>query len=447
MLSKRLKNISNTRIIALSFLIIILTGTIVLCLPVSSKAGNWTAPLDALFTSVSAACVTGLTVYDTYTHWSLFGQAVILVMIQTGGIGLMTIIGIFSIFIKKRINPHEVRLLMQSAGNMRRNGMLQLIKNILKSTLFFEAVGAVLLAVRFCPQFGILNGIYYAVFHSISAFCNAGFDLMGKSGEFSSFTAYIDDPLVSFTLMFLIISGGIGFLVWDDIIRNKLHFGMYSLHTKIVLIASAVLIIAGTAGFLIFEADGVLSDLKLPDKIMAAMFLSVDMRTAGFSTIDFSMLSDASSLLAMSLIIIGGGSGSTAGGIKVTTFAVVLFATISMARGRNEVVVWKRRIDGHSVSQASIITIVYICGIILAAMLICAADSIAMGDALFEAVSAAGTNGITKGITPALSAFSKIIIIFLMYAGRIGGLSLLLVFGEKKPEPPLKRPEAKVLIG
>ena len=228
MISKWLKHISATRLIALSFLIVILSGSILLCLPCSSKSGEWTGFTDAFFTATSATCVTGLVVFDTFSHWSLFGQLIILLMIQIGGIGLMTIIIMLFIFLKRKISLHERLLLMQSAGTVRISGMVKLVKRIVKGTLICEGVGALFLAVRFIPQMGLLTGSYYAVFHSVSAFCNAGFDLMGRFEHFSSLTAYEQDPVVNITIMLLIIVGGIGFLVWDEIVRYGVHFGKYS---------------------------------------------------------------------------------------------------------------------------------------------------------------------------------------------------------------------------
>lgn len=444
---KLAKKISTTRLIALSFLIVILTGSVLLCLPFSSQNGEWTNFIDALFTATSATCVTGLVVFDTYTHWSLFGQLVILVMIQIGGIGLMTIIIMVFIFLKRKISLHERLILMQSAGTVRISGMVKLVKRIVTGTLICEGAGALLLAVRFIPQMGFLQGVYYAVFHSVSAFCNAGFDLMGKYEPFSSLTAYETDPLVSIVIMLLIVVGGIGFLVWDEIIRYGYYFKKYSLHAKIVLSTTLFLIVVGTLGIFWLEYDGGLAGLSLGDKLLSSAFMSVTTRTAGFNTMDLSSLGEAGSLFSMVLMFIGGSPGSTAGGIKTSTLAAVFFAMISMSRGQKQVTLFKRTLGVDIVKQASVIIIIYLTGILNATVLICHLEPYSLTDVLFETISAAATVGLSRGLTPSLGAVSHIILAFLMFAGRIGGLSMMLVFGEEKPQAPVQRPTEPIIIG
>lgn len=444
---KLAKKISTTRLIALSFLIVILTGSVLLCLPFSSQNGEWTNFIDALFTATSATCVTGLVVFDTYTHWSLFGQLVILVMIQIGGIGLMTIIIMVFIFLKRKISLHERLILMQSAGTVRISGMVKLVKRIVTGTLICEGAGALLLAVHFIPQMGFLQGVYYAVFHSVSAFCNAGFDLMGKYEPFSSLTAYETDPLVSIVIMLLIVVGGIGFLVWDEIIRYGYYFKKYSLHAKIVLSTTLFLIVVGTLGIFWLEYDGGLAGLSLGDKLLSSAFMSVTTRTAGFNTMDLSSLGEAGSLFSMVLMFIGGSPGSTAGGIKTSTLAAVFFAMISMSRGQKQVTLFKRTLGVDIVKQASVIIIIYLTGILTATVLICHLEPYSLTDVLFETISAAATVGLSRGLTPSLGAVSHIILAFLMFAGRIGGLSMMLVFGEEKPQAPVQRPTEPIIIG
>ncbi len=447
MISKWLKHISATRLIALSFLIVILSGSILLCLPCSSKGGEWTGFTDAFFTATSATCVTGLVVFDTFSHWSLFGQLIILLMIQIGGIGLMTIIIMLFIFLKRKISLHERLLLMQSAGTVRISGMVKLVKRIVKGTLICEGVGALFLAARFIPQMGLLTGSYYAVFHSVSAFCNAGFDLMGRFEHFSSLTAYEQDPVINITIMLLIIVGGIGFLVWDEIVRYGVHFGKYSLHAKIVLSTTAFLVLSGTIGFFIFEYHGNLEELSLSNKLLSSAFMSVTTRTAGFNTMDTATLSESGSLLSMILMFIGGSPGSTAGGIKTSTLAVVFFATVSMSKGRNEITLFKRSLRADMVKHAAVIIIIYLSGILFATMIICHVEPYSITDILFETISAAATVGLSRGLTPSLSTLSHMILAFLMFAGRIGGLSMMLVFGEQKQQPPLSRPTEPIIIG
>jgi len=332
MLYKWMYKISPTRIIALSFIAVILTGTFLLCLPVSSRTGQWTEPIDALFTSTSATCVTGLVIADTFTNWSLFGQLVILVMIQIGGIGLMTVISMVFIFMKRKLSMQERMVLMQAAGNVQVGGMVRLIRRILGGTACIEGAGALLLAIRFVPSLGWGQGLYYAVFHSISAFCNAGFDLMGKQEAFSSFTAFADDWLVGLTLAGLIILGGIGFLVWEDLLKNKWHVRRYSLHTKLILIMAGLMLSIGTVGYFIFEGAYTMQGDDFATRLLKSFFASTTMRTAGFNTIDYSQMSPSSVLLSITLMMIGGSPGSTAGGIKTTTIAVIFIAMVSMAK-------------------------------------------------------------------------------------------------------------------
>jgi len=444
---KWIKNLSNTRIIALSFFIIIIVGALILCLPIASRSGEWTPFLDAMFTATSAACVTGLVVYDTFTYWSVFGQLVILLLIQIGGIGLMTIITTFFVFFKRKIGLHERILLKESAGNTRISGMIKLLKRIIIGTFVFEGIGALILAICFCPKMGIVQGIYYAVFHAISAFCNAGFDLMGRYEPFSSFVAYETNFVVSIVIMLLIIIGGIGFLVWSDIINCKGKFEKLSLHSKIVVVATIALIVVGGIGFLIFEGNGNLKGLTMPQKVLASLFMSVTTRTAGFNTMDIATLSESGSLLAMLLMFIGGSPGSTAGGIKTTTFVAIILTAIALSKGKTNITVFKKRLRSDILKHAASILIIYIIGVIISTMIICYVEPFSMEDVLFETISAAGTVGLTQGITTQLGSIARVILIILMFGGRIGGMSLILVFTEKRTEAPIKRPAERILLG
>lgn len=447
MLYKWLYKISPTRIIALSFILVILLGTALLCLPAASRTGQWTGILDSLFTATSATCVTGLVIADTFSNWSLFGQIVILVMIQIGGIGLMTVISMIFIFLKKKLNMQERRVLMQAAGNVQVGGMVRLVRRILTGTAIIEAVGAIVLAIRFVPRMGLGNGLYYAIFHSISAFCNAGFDLMGKYRPFSSFTAWQDDWLVNLTLSTLIILGGIGFLVWDDIIKHRQNFRYYSLHSKLILIVTGLLLIIGTAGYFVFESAYTMKGDGAGQRLLTSFFTSATMRTAGFNTIDYSQMSPASVLLSDTLMMIGGSPGSTAGGIKTTTVAVIFIAMASMSRGNSDITIFKKRLGRDLAKQAAVILVVYLTYAIISTMLICHLEQLDLSTAMFEAISASCTVGVTMGVTPTLGTASRILLIVLMYSGRIGGFSLMLVFGELDAKPPLKRPKEKILIG
>lgn len=438
---------SYTQTIALGFVVLILVGAFVLCLPISSRSGEWTSPLDTLFTATSATCVTGLVLYDTYTQWSVFGQIVILFLIQLGGIGFMTVLTMFAIFMKRRIGLHERQLLVQSAGMLRLSGVVRLIKRIVVGVICFELAGAVLLATRFCPQMGFWQGIYNAVFHSVSAFCNAGFDLMGKYGQFSSLTSYASDPVVSLTVVLLIITGGIGFIVWDDIAKHKWKFRKYALHSKIVLTSTGLLIGVGWLLFYLFESGGLLSELDGPDKAIAALFQSVTPRTAGFNTIDMAGLSESGSFLTIILMFIGGSSGSTAGGIKTTTLTVLLLSALASSRRIRHVTAFKRRIDDGLIREAGAFFIVYLAVVTVAAMLLCALEPFSVKEALFEVVSAIGTVGLSMGVTPSLGAAAKVIIMLLMFVGRVGWLTLVFALAGKHFDPPIERVPEKILIG
>ena len=440
------KKFTHTRIIALSFAVIILIGSVLLTLPIASRNRTVTPFINSLFTAVSSTCVTGLSVYDTYSHWSLFGQLVILCMIQIGGLGFMTIIVMLSLLRKKGTSLHERRLLMQSAGSIEMDGINKLLKSIFAGTVLFEFVGAVLLSFRFCGQMGIKKGIWYAVFHSISAFCNAGFDLMGQFGE-TSFTDYSDDWLVNLTLIFLITMGGLGFLVWNDLLKNKFHFKNYSLHTKIVITTSFILLFGGTVVFFFTEKNHAFAGMSIPNQILCSFFQSATTRTAGFFTVQQADLSNSGSIISSVLMLIGGSSGSTAGGIKTTTFAVFIISNFCFARNNDNIVAFKKRLDTSAVKQAGSIVCVYISAVIVSSFIICAIEPFGMREIFYETISAIATVGLSMNMTPSMSIVSKIIIALLMYTGRIGGMSMVMVLAEKKDRSPLERPVGKILIG
>ena len=310
------KKMTQTQMIVVGYLLLILLGSILLMLPVSSRDGNMTSFADALFTSTSASCVTGLVVQDTYLHWSFFGQLIILILIQIGGMGFMTIGVCVAILLRRKIGLKVRGILQESINSIQIGGIVKLTKKIIKGTLFFESIGAVLLMIRFIPEFGIGRGIWYGIFHSISAFCNAGFDLMGENGAYQSLIRYSDDWLVNTVIMLLIIIGGIGFLVWDDLSVKKFQWKKYHLHTKIVLSTTGFLIIGGAVLFLILEKNNVLAGMPVKEQILCSLFHSVTARTAGFNTTDTGALTEGSKLVTMILMFIGGSPGSTAGGIK-----------------------------------------------------------------------------------------------------------------------------------
>lgn len=445
---KLLRNLSPTRVIALSFAIVILIGTVLLSLPVATNKAYETSVLDALFTSVSATCVIGMSPYDTYTHWTMFGQIVILVLFQIGGLGIMSFMSLFSIFLHKKIGLQERLLLVQTSGNIRLNGVVKLLKKIFIGTFLFEAIGAVILAIAFYPEMGLKKSIYYGIFHSVSAFCNAGFDLMGFREPFSSFSHYETNPLVSFTLIALIILGGLGFFVWSDVLKNKLKFSRYSLHSKIILYSALILILGGWFFYYIFELNGNLYNLSYPDKIMSSLFMSVSTRTAGFNAMDLSELSEPGLLLTMCLMFIGAGVGSTSGGVKTTTIAILLAAVIAFAKGKRDVVIFKRRIENDTIRHAASILIVYMSAVLISTAIICFTDGIRLQDALFETIAAVSTVGYTRVGIQNMSVLAQIIMMILMYGGRIGFMSLLMVFWEKdKGEAPIEHPTEEIMIG
>jgi trk system potassium uptake protein TrkH len=433
--------------IALGFLIVICCGTLLLSLPIAAKSGDWASPVDALFTATSATCVTGLVIGDTYTHWSYFGQIVILLLIQIGGLGFMTVISMFSIFSGKTISLYERRMLMESFRSMRYDGVVAMLKRILIGTLIFETVGTVVLSWRFCPEMGLGTGIYYGIFHAVSAFCNAGFDLMGKFQAYGSFTFYVEDPVVCLTLIFLIFFGGIGFLVWNDVAKYKLHLGRYALHSKIVLSLTIFLGIFGWIVFYFTEGGGAFVSLSEIDKTVAALFQSVTTRTAGFNTVDQSGLSDTGYIMTLFYMLIGGSPGSTAGGIKTTTIFVVLLCAFASAQNKRDITVFKKRLDHSVVRQATSIVTIYFTAVIVVAAVISVIEPFDLRAILFEVVSAVGTVGLSFGITPSLTTASKIILVLLMFFGRIGGLTLFLVLMEKRKKVPVERPVEKILIG
>lgn len=444
---KKRTKLTYTKVITIGFALLIFIGAFLLMLPISSRSGEWTPFTNALFTSTSATCVTGLIVYDTFSHWSIFGQLTIITLIQIGGLGFMTIITMFSFLLKRRIGLRERRLLMESSGSPELRGVIRMIRKILYGTFITEAVGAVLLCIRFIPEMGFLRGVYNAIFHSISAFCNAGFDLMGRYEAFSSLTLFYDDILVNLTICGLIIVGGVGFVVWNDIFNLRTRLRKYSLQSKIVLTTTALLLLVGTVLFYAFERQGILKGMPEYKRWLVAFFQSVTSRTAGFNTANLSAMSHSAVIIFCILMFIGGSPGSTAGGVKTTTFAVLVLSAFTSARRSNDITVFKKRLEERTARQASAVVVTYVLVIALAVMIICAIEPFSLTEVVFEVVSAMGTVGVTMGITPQLSVASRYIIIILMYAGRVGGLTLMLTLAEKRKQVAVKRPAEQVLIG
>ena len=416
-------------------------------LPFASRDGQSEPFLNCLFTATSASCVTGLVVADTWSQWSLFGQLVILTMIQIGGLGFITVGVFISIVLRRKIGLKERGLMMESVNTLQIGGVVRLAKKIIIGTCIFEGTGAVLLAIRFIPQFGFLRGLFYGIFHSISAFCNAGFDLMGGQTPYSSFVAYYDDWLVNLVIMSLIIIGGIGFIVWDDLSRNKLHFRKYMLQTKIVLVTTAILVFGGGLLFYLLERNHLLVGMNTSGKILTSLFSSVTARTAGFNTTDTAALTDGSKLLTIILMFIGGSPGSTAGGIKTTTLVVLLLCVHSNIKQTYGINIFGRRLENDAVKRAGTILTINLLLAVTASLAIMAIQPLGFSDILFETFSAIGTVGMTTGITRALHPVSRCIIIPLMYCGRIGSLSFALAFVQSKRKPHVQQPAEAINIG
>ncbi len=442
------RKFSHTRLIAMGYISIIIIGTILLMLPIASKSGESAGFVTALFTAVSTSCVTGLVVVDTATNWTLFGQIVIITLIQIGGLGFMTIATMFSIFLKRKMGLRAREVMVESINTEHIGSIMNLTKKIVAGTAIFEGIGAVLLATRFIPEFGWAKGIWYSVFHSVSAFCNAGFDLMGIKEKYTSLVPFADDAVVILTISFLIIIGGIGFLVWDDVSKKKLKFKYYQLHTKIVLTVTAILLAVPTVLFLIFERDFTNEGLGIGQSILNSIFDSVTARTAGFNSTDTAALAPASKILTVFLMFIGGSPGSTAGGIKTTTLAVIAMSTFNGITHRQSQGIFGRRLEKDAIHKASSVVFTNMSLAIIGIIAILAIQpSLDIGDIIFECVSAIGTVGMTTGITRDLATASRLIIAFLMFCGRVGSVSFALALMEKKAAPPVKNPREKITIG
>ena len=440
--------LSVWQFLALGYLAVIILGSLLLVLPCAAKDGQPTRYIDALFTATSATCVTGLATLDTGAHWSLFGQIVILLLIQTGGLGFMTFVSTVFLMIKKNVGQYQRKAFIVAGGGGKNSGIKTLIKRIFIGTAIFEFAGAFILCFRFVPDFGWGNGIYFSIWHSVSAFCNAGFDLMGAVGG-SSLSAYVTDPLVVLTLCTLIFVGGLGFLVWEDIIDTRCNPAKFQLNTKVVLFVSAIIILLSTSLFLAFEWNNpVYEGFNFGEKLLASIFNATTPRTAGFYTTNPADLSESGQILTVLLMFIGGNSGSTAGGIKVGTLAVILTGMFAVFRGKRDINVGNKRIDHSLVSQALAIFAACLMLIMVATLAICAIEpELPAMSALFESVSALTTAGLSLNVTGNLSIASKIILILLMYAGRVGILTLALALGAKRSAADIRKPMDTLMIG
>lgn len=444
--------LSPTKTIILGFLVVIFIGGLLLMLPVSSADGAFTDPIDAFFTATSSTCVTGLVVRDTATEWSMFGKGVILALIQIGGLGFMSMAMLVSALIKRTVTPRERVIFAQSMNLSAYDRLFRFLHNMIAFTFAFEFAGALLLSFRFIPMFGFWEGLTKSVFHSVSAFCNAGFDTMGFfSGPYSSLTAFSGDAYVSIIIALLIICGGLGFVVWQNIGRRIREGQRLNVYSRLVLLISGLLLVLGTVVIAAAEWNNpqTLGPMSVPDKLLCSFFQSVTFRTAGFNTIDLGAMTGMSKAASMLLMFIGGSSGSTAGGIKTVTFGLLVIAAFRVARGSKDVVVMKRRVDTGMLLRALSITVISLMVICLGAFLIALVDGLTFEDVLFETFSAFGTVGVTTGITTQFSYFGKLLLMAMMFFGRVGILTITyeIMVGLHGEKDPLRRPKAELLIG
>lgn len=436
------KHISSFNIIIYGFAGTILLGTLLLMLPVASVSGNVTPFSDALFTATSAVCVTGLVVYDTATYWSMFGQFIILMLIQIGGLGIVTVAVATTMISGKKIGLMQRSTMQESISAPKVGGIVRLTGFILKMTFSLEIIGAVCMFPVFWKDFGI-KGTWMALFHSVSAFCNAGFDLMGTRSPFSSLTSYSANPLINIVIMVLIVTGGIGFLVWEDIKTNKLHWNKYRMQTKVVLTTTFVLITLPAVYFYFREFNA----LSGSERLLTSVFQSVTTRTAGFNTADYAELTGSGQMITIMLMLIGGSPGSTAGGMKTTTVAVLLFSAISVFRRKNDVECFDRRIADSTIKNASAILLMYIVLFLAGGIIISGVEGFPLLACLFETASAIGTVGLSLGITSTLGGISKVILIALMFFGRVGGLTVIFATISAVRQNVSKKPLEKITVG
>jgi len=425
---------------------VILFGAFLLMLPIASKGPGGTSFLDALFTSTSAVCVTGLIVHDTATYWTAFGQVVIIALIQVGGMGVVTVAVAIAMVSGKKIGLKERSTMQDAISAPKVGGIVRFTGFILKGTFLVELTGAVLMAPWFIRDFGFLKGIWYAVFHSISAFCNAGFDLMGVREPFSSLTSYVGNPVINFTIMMLIVVGGLGFLTWEDIRTNKLCWRKYRMQSKVILTTTVLLIIIPAVIFYFCEFNGPQWQ-NHGTRILASLFQSVTPRTAGFNTVDLASMSEPGQLLMAILMLIGGSPGSTAGGMKTTTLAVILLSAWGVFCRKGDAQCYGRRISEETVRYAAVVMIMYLTLCVGGAIIISYVEGLPMLTCIYETASAIATVGLTLGVTPGLGPVSHIILILLMYCGRVGGLTLVYaaISGVK---PHVSRlPQEKITVG
>ena len=452
-LQKKSRSLNPTRTIAISFILVILTGTLLLTLPISAKDGNFTPINHALFTSTSATCVTGLVIYDTFQHWTTFGQVIIILLIQVGGLGLVTFVTFFNFIIGKKLGLRRMQLASESVSADGFDDARILIKNVIKFTLSIEAIGAIILSTVFVPEYGA-RGIFKSVFIAISAFCNAGFDILCEKQPFMSVIGYNSNPVVLITIMALIVCGGLGFVVWNDLLYYRKTKHLF-LHTKVVLMVTAFLIVSGTIAFLLVERDNPLTmaNMSFGDKLMNSMFQSISCRTAGFDSLNNANLDPVSKVFSIILMYIGAAPGSTGGGIKITTFAVILMTVVSVLRNKEDTTILGRKVEKSTVYKALTITMLSLTAIFIATLSVFYSlkqnTAVTGLDTLFEVVSAFGTVGMSVGITAVTNLFSELVLTVMMFIGRVGPIGVILFLVIKGADKSKKQvyPEGKILVG
>jgi len=442
------RRLSSSRVILLGFLGVIILGTLLLMLPCSRRGAGGAPFLDALFTATSATCVTGLITNDTATYWTIFGQVVILCLIQIGGLGVITI----AIFITKlsgrKIGLMQRSIMQESIAAPQMGGIVRLTGFILKTVAVVEVLGAAAFMPVMIPEFGIAKGIWYSVFHSISSFCNAGFDLMGVKEKYSSLTSYTGSVLVNVVVMVLIVVGGIGFLTWDDMKRNRLHFRRYRMQSKVVLTITGILILLPAIYFYFREFSmPSWEGMSVGERVLASFFQSVTTRTAGYNTVDLALLTEPGQMIMILLMLIGGSPGSTAGGMKVTTFAVLFATAVAVFKRRPNAHIFGRRIPNDTAHYAATVLVLYLSLFLFGGIFIGCAENMPILPALFEAASAIATVGVTLGITPGLCVASKVVLIILMFLGRVGGMTIVYAALSAKHPYVSEFPQEKIMVG
>lgn len=442
-------HLTTFQIIILGFAGVIFLGSLLLCLPISTRSGEPASYMDALFTATTSVCVTGLVTQETGTYWSLFGQIVILILIQIGGMGVMTVAIMLGLMARRRrFSLIQRNTMQETIGGPGLGNIIKLTKFIISVTAATEIAGAICMFPVFNREFGVIKSIWYSVFHSVSAFCNAGIDIVSSNEEFSSLTTFYGNPVINLVVSFLIVFGGIGFLTWDDMHKYGIKFKKYRLQSKIALVTTLFLIVVPAVFFYCFEfSRPAWHDFTAGEKVLASLFQSITPRTAGFNTVDLNAMTEVSQTIMIILMLIGGSPGSTAGGMKTTTFAVVISSMLSVFKRKTDAEAFRRRINIGSVRNASAVMAMYIVLFLLGGLTIAQIEDLPILDCFYETASAIGTVGLTLGITPKLSVVSKIILILLMYFGRVGGLTLIFAAVSSNSKKYVKFPQENVNVG